>query len=195
MGETSPSDAELVRRAQDGDVDAFGLLVERHQDYVYNSVFHLVGDEKDTEDLAQEVFVRAFDHLDGFEGRSKFSTWVYGIMLNTVRSHWRRSKRRNMLSLERAREDETRPDIAPAAETDGPLRATLRGEDVAAVRSAIAELSENLREIIVLRDIRGMAYAELASVLDVPEGTVKSRLYRARQELKQLLEPYFKETQ
>ncbi len=191
MGETAPSDAELVRRARKGDVEAFGRLVQRHEDYVFNAVFHLVGDEKDTEDLAQEVFLRAFDNLNGFEGRAKFTTWIYGIMLNTVRGHWRRSKRRQTLSLERAREDKSRPDIAPEAEQDGPLGSALRREHVEVVREAINELDEQLREILVLRDIQGMVYAELAEVLELPEGTVKSRLYRARQQLKEVLEPYF----
>ena len=90
MAEASPSDAELVRKAQAGRADAFGLLVQRHQDYVYNAVCHLIGSGQDAEDIAQEVFVSAYRALAGFEGRARFTTWLYGIMLNSVRSHWRR---------------------------------------------------------------------------------------------------------
>ncbi len=190
MGEASPNDAQLVRRSRDGDTAAFGRLVERHQDYIYNAVFHLVGDELRAESLAQEVFVRAFEALDGFEGRAKFTTWIYGIMLNTVRSFWRRSGRRTVFSLDRpAGDDAPRPYLP--AEGDGPVEAALRREDLQAVRGAIGDLEDEMREIIVLRDIQGLKYEELAEALDLPLGTVKSRLYRARRSLKEKLEDYY----
>ncbi len=191
MGEDALSDAELVRRCCDGDVAAFGRLVERHQDYIYNSVFHLVSDEHDAEDLAQDVFVSAFDSLESFEGRAKFTTWLYGIMLNTVRSYWRRTGRRTVFSLDGSQSEEDGPNPELEDETDGPVRKTLRREEVELVREAIDGLEDDLREILVLRDLQGLSYKDLAEVLDVPIGTVKSRLYRARGELKDLLQPHY----
>lgn len=186
MAEDRPSDAQLVERAREGESDAFGLLVERHQDYVYNSVFHLVGTEPVAEDLAQETFVRAFEHLDGFEGRARFTTWLYSIMLNCVRSHWRRANRARVLSTDR---EEGAPN--PVSDADGPVESNVREERVRRVRAAIGELEPDHREIIVLRDIRGLTYEELARTLDLPAGTVKSRLYRARRQLKDKLAPYW----
>ncbi len=191
MGEAALSDAELVRRGRKGDVEAFGQLVERHQDYIYNAVFHLVSDEHDAEDLAQDVFVSAFDNLERFEGRAKFTTWLYGIMLNTVRSFWRRTGRHTVFSLQSSREDDDGPQPELEDEADGPVRRALRHEDVEVVREAISGLEEDLREILVLRDIQGLSYKELTEVLELPAGTVKSRLHRARGELKDELQPYY----
>ena len=189
MGEASRTDAELVALAHAGDVEAFGRLVERNQHYVYNAVYHLVGNERDAEDIAQDVFVKAYRSIGRFEGRSKFSTWLYGIMLNSVRSFWRRRTRRPRLVQDAAEEDERAHD--PAAEGRNPFEESVRGERVEAVRAAIARLDEDLREIVVMRDIRGLSYEELADVLDLPDGTVKSRLHRARSALKELLDPIF----
>ncbi|MGD2175731.1 MAG: sigma-70 family RNA polymerase sigma factor [Candidatus Brocadiaceae bacterium] len=195
MGEAPPSDADLVRLARQGEDQAFGDLVERHQDYIYNAVFHLVGSEKDAEDLAQEVFVRAYEGLGSFEGRAKFTTWVYGIMLNTVRSFWRRQGRRDVVSLDLARDDPDSPTPEPPADGEGPVRMAIRQEQVSVVRAAIAELEDDLREILVLRDIQGFTYDEMAETLAVPQGTVKSRLHRARQRLKDSLEEFFLDAQ
>ena len=190
MGAEAPSsEARLIGRARDGDVQAFGRLIELNKDYVYNAVYHLVGNAADADDIAQEVFLRAFKNLGGFEGRARFSTWLYGIMLNSVRSFWRRRTLRSTASLDGGDEDSPRPD--PPANSDGPAAVSDRRERVAAVRSAIAALDEESREIVVLRDIKGMAYEELADVLGIPVGTVKSRLHRARAALRQALEPLY----
>ncbi len=190
MAKAAPSDAELVRLARAGRTEAFGRLVERHQDYVYHSVCCLIGSGPDAEDIAQDVFVSAYRALDGFEGRARFTTWLYGIMLNSVRSYWRRRKRVTVLSTDSGGEDD---DPAPqlAAEQDGPAQLAVRAERVGVVREAIAGLDEQFREVIVLRDIQGMTYEELAETLDLPDGTVKSRLHRARRELMERLKPYW----
>ena len=192
MGDaTSPSDLQLIEQAQEGDADAFGRLVERHQDYIYNAVRHLVGHGGDADDIAQEVFVKAYRNLRTFAGRARFTTWLYGIMLNTVRSFWRKRKRRATLSLTPHGEDGERPTADPPDTGDGPAELTEKREQVEAVRAAIAGLDDDLREIIVLRDIQGLSYEDLADSLGVPAGTVKSRLHRARHALKRRLEPLF----
>jgi RNA polymerase sigma-70 factor (ECF subfamily) len=190
MAKAAPSDAELVRKAQAGAAEAFSALVERHQDYVYNSVCYLIGSRPDAEDIAQEVFVSAYRALGRFEGRARFTTWLYGIMLNSVRSYWRRQKRATVLSTDVDGEDGD-PGLQIAARQDGPAEMSMRAERVGAVQDAIAGLDEHLREIIVLRDIQGLSYDELAEALGLPDGTVKSRLYRARQELMDRLKPFW----
>lgn len=190
MAKATPSDAELVKKAQAGATEAFAALVERHQDYVYNSVCYLIGSSPDAEDIAQDVFVSAYRALGGFEGRARFTTWLYGIMLNAVRTYWRRHKRVTVLSVDLAEEDGN-PGLQIAARQDGPAEMAMRAERVGAVQDAIAGLDEHLREIIVLRDIQGLSYDELADALGLPDGTVKSRLYRARRELMERLKPFW----
>jgi RNA polymerase sigma-70 factor (ECF subfamily) len=192
MTKDVPSEeARLLGLARSGDVDAFGRLVKASQDYIYNAVFHMVGDDQDAADITQEVFMRAFRKLDRFEGRARFTTWAYGIMLNVVRSHWRRTKRHTVLPLAVHEEEDDPSRTDPAADTAGPGETAERREQVADVRAAIAALDEDLREIIVLRDIEGLSYEELGEALDLEAGTVKSRLHRARQALRQRLEPLY----
>ena len=187
----SQSDAALIALARAGDVDAFGRLVERHQAYVYNAVFHMVGRAQDAEDLSQDVFVKAYRNLARFREEARFTTWVYGIMLNTVRSFWRKRARRVTHSLDNVSTEGERGMDGPADPDEGPAETSERREQVALVRAAIAELDSELREIVVMRDIQGLTYDELAETLGVPAGTVKSRLHRARHALKLKLEPLY----
>mgnify|MGYP006297546281 CR=1 FL=1 len=190
MSEVSTSDEELVARSQAGSTEAFACLVRRYQDYVHNAVVHLIGHGPEVEDFTQEVFMKAYRGLDGFKGRSRFSTWLYGIMLNCVRSHWRRQGRApRMMSLEAGGDADTSPPDPPAAPATGPMEQVLKKERVEVVRRCIRKLQRNLREVLVLRDIQGLPYSDLAETLDVPLGTVKSRLARARRALKEELEP------
>ena len=186
----TPSDAALIADARGGNVDAFGLLVERHQGYVYNAVYHLVRSDQDAEDISQEVFVKAYRNLARFREEARFTTWVYGIMLNTVRSFWRKSGRRKTLPLENPGEDGRAMD-GPPDTGEGPDAQTERREQIETVRAAVGELDRELREIIVMRDIQGLSYEDLADALDLPAGTVKSRLHRARHALKLKLEPLY----
>ena len=189
MDERGPSDGRLAQRAGKGDTDAFAELVVRHQDYIYNAVMHLVSAPHDAEDIAQEVFMRAFRSIGGFRREAEFSTWVYGIMLNCVRNHWRRQGRRKDTAsfAPRCGEDDTTSE--PTSPDDGPSEMSQRSETVAAVRRAIDELDVELREVIVLRDIEGQPYEALARIIGVPLGTVKSRLFRARHALKERISP------
>ena len=189
MDDGSCSDVELVGRVRGGDSGAFAVLVSRYQDYMFNAIVHLVGPGHDVEDLAQEVFLKAYRGLKGFGGRAKFSTWLYGIMLNCVRSHWRTRGRRPTLVSLHAGADPYRPDPEQQAPGDGPPEEVMRAERVDMVRSAIGELSEDLREVIVLRDLQGLSYEHLAASLKLPLGTVKSRLSRARSALKDKIAP------
>ena len=181
------SDRKLVEAVCNGRTEMFGRLVERHQDRIYNSVYYMVSNREDAEDLAQEVFLKAYDNIHSFRQEAKFGTWLFGIMLNTVRSYWRKQSRRSgKLRLDHGEEGET---IDVEAEVDGPVESSVRAERVQQVRQAIDRLKHDLKEVILLRDIEGMTYEEISDALDVPMGTVKSRLYRARNSLKEKLAP------
>jgi len=191
MEDMSLSDAELVEQVRRGRLEAFGELVSRHQECIYNTAYYLVGNDEDAQDVAQDVFLKAYRNIGTFERKAKFSTWLYGIMLNTVRSVWRKQGLRSgALSLSARPEDEAAA-ADPESEREGPVHATVRAETVAAVRGAIEELEGELKEILVLRDIEGLSYEDIAEALGVPLGTVKSRIFRARYCVKEKLRPVF----
>ena len=186
--EASP-DVELVRRAQHGDGDAYGQLVTKYQDLVYNAVYRMIGREDDSADIAQEAFVKGWKALGSFEGRSQFGTWIYRIAINCCISERRGVKRRRTTSLDsggRGSEEEG-PALDVADDALEPGEQVVEGESVRLVQEAIGDLDPEFRTMIVLRDIEGRPYEEIAEVLEVPVGTVRSRLHRARQALKDRL--------
>jgi len=192
MAEASQKDVDLVARTCSGECEAFGVLVSRYEGQVYNAVVHLVG-ESDAEDIAQEVFMKAFRGLGGFRREARFSTWLYGIMMNCVRTHWRsRRRRRGLFSLDGGNPHED-PLVDPPSLQDGPVADSVRRETVEMVRRAIGGLDGDLREVIVLRDIEGLSYDEVSHVLGLPLGTVKSRLFRARSVLKDKMAPLWRD--
>jgi len=185
MAEAEQSDERLVAQAQRGDSAAFGLLVDRHQDALYNGICRLVSRREDAEDLAQDTFVKAFRNIGGFQGRSSFYTWLYSIALNVVISHRRKvgvRRRVPHLSLSEGGDHEGSRDVPDRH--DPPDATSERRELVGRLREAIAELDDDYRTIVVLRDIEGFDYEAIAGLLDCPQGTVKSRLHRARLELR-----------
>jgi RNA polymerase sigma-70 factor (ECF subfamily) len=189
MEKASCSDADLVVQACGGETDAFALLVSRYKDRIYNAAVHLVGATEDAEDIAQDVFLKAFHGLKGFRRRAKFSTWLYGIMLNCVRSHWRsKGRRKAFVSLGGGDgEDGSMPD--PPSDQEGPVASSVRKETIEMVRRAIEALDGELKEMVVLRDLEGFTYEEMSEMLGLPLGTVKSRLFRARAVLKEEIGP------
>jgi RNA polymerase sigma-70 factor (ECF subfamily) len=192
MPDASQGDVDLVVRTCRGECNAFGVLVSRYEGQVYNAVVHLVG-ESDAEDIAQEVFMKAFRGLGSFRREAKFSTWLYGIMMNCVRTHWRsRRRHRGVFSLDGGNPHEDAP-LDPPSPRDGPFADSVRRETVEMVRCAIGGLDGELREIIVLRDIEGLSYYEVSRVLGLPLGTVKSRLFRARSALKDKMAPLWRD--
>lgn len=167
-------------------------LLEKHAVPVYNLALRLVGNAADAEDLAQDALLRALRALPTFRGECQLSTWVYRITVNTWKNRVRSEKRRGlwkMLPLDFLfkKDDEERAAPEPAA-PDAPLDAGLESsEQGAAVQAALMELDEESRAVVVLRELQGQSYAEIAAALEIPEGTVKSRLSRARETLKQKL--------
>ena len=175
-------DAKLIDQTLAGRPEAFGELVLKYQDRLFNTVLHVVGHVEDARDIVQEALVQAFIKLETFRRESEFYTWLYRIAFNTAVSHRRR--RRSIVPTERARE---LANLERQAGENDPVEIFDRKEKCRQVRDAIARLGEDYRAVIVLREIDGCCYETIADVLDLPIGTVRSRLHRARLQLKEQL--------
>lgn len=167
-------------------------LLEKHSVPVYNLALRLVGNTADAEDLAQDALIRALRALPSFRGESQLSTWLYRITINTWKNRVRSEKRRGLWKLLPLdflfSRDGSEPAPPEPAAPDAPLDAGLESSELnALVQSALLQLDPESRAAIVLRELQGQSYQEIALALEIPEGTVKSRLSRAREALKQLL--------
>ena len=183
------SDEELVKQTQEGHREAFSQLVTRYQDRVINIVAQRISDRESAYDIAQEVFIKAFRGLAGFKSQSGFYTWLYRIAINTTLSYRRKVRRHKpMLSLDRpVGGNEESPKIEVADSQDSPGDVVVRKEKVDAVRRAISALDDDFNEVIILRDLQGLSYEEIANILNCPVGSIKSRLHRARKRLLEVL--------
>ncbi len=185
-------DAELVQRCRDGDMRAYGTLVAKYQDRIYNLIYRMCSRAADTEELAQETFLKALERIGQFRGNSKFYTWLFRIAVNLTISHRRRAGRIRFHSMNGPEEyDEVRSQSLTAQlaqrRTPGPERMAMAGETSCRISDALEELEDEFRIVVLLRDVEDMDYATIASVVGVPVGTVKSRLHRARCLLRQKL--------
>ena len=172
----------LLQKAQEGDRKAFEALVALHSRGVYNLALGYTGRHHDAEEIAQTVFVKVWKALPQFRGASAFTTWLYRLTLNPSTDHYRRErKRRGDLSLDD-------PDLSPIRDAaPSPEEIVIQREEEAILRKALAELPEQHRVILILREMDGLDYQEIAQVLDLEMGTVKSRLARARRALREKL--------
>jgi RNA polymerase sigma-70 factor, ECF subfamily len=178
-------DAECVRRVQKGDTDSFEILVRRHQKSIFNMVYRLLGDYDEAAEVAQEVFLSAYKSIGQFRGDANFSTWLYRIGLNHA------STRRKSLNTTQQRHvpfDGT--EIIADGAVD-PATSFEHKEIQQRVQQALNNLDPDDARIILLRDLQDVPYEDVAEMLEIPVGTVKSRLHRARQALKANLAPYF----
>ncbi|MEW6555693.1 MAG: sigma-70 family RNA polymerase sigma factor [Actinomycetota bacterium] len=185
-----PADEELVRRYLDGDSAAFEELVSRYESVIMNMAYRLLGNRSDASDVCQEVFVLLIRKLGSFRGESKFSTWLYRVSLNACHDYARRSKRH--VSISESPGDDL-PDIEQRLADDGfdsPELSMERAEVQKTVRDAVARLPYKFKEVIYLHDLSGYNYKEVAEILGISLGTVKSRLNRARTRLAAELEDY-----
>jgi len=175
-------DAQLIEAAREGDKAAYGRLVERYQDRLYNSLVRVVGSVEDARDIAQDAFVQAWLKLESFRGEAAFYTWLYRIAFNCAMSQKRRA--RPVQSLEVAREA---AGVEPVDPGSGPETRLGKIETAGQVHAALAKLRDDHRQILVLREIEECDYETIAEILEVPIGTVRSRLFRARMELREQL--------
>jgi len=187
-------DLTLVRRCKEGDRPAFKLLVQKYERKVYAIAFGMVKDREEARDIAQEAFLKVHRSLGTFKGDASFSTWLHRIVRNLAIDKIR-AKRNESLSFDDAvgADEEVEPGfIATRLGTD-PQRGALRRELAAKLNEALAQLPLKHREILLLREVEGMSYEDLAQTLDVPKGTVMSRLFHARSKMQKLLEGYLDE--
>lgn len=175
-------EALFIEKTLAGDTAAFGHLVTRYQDRLYNTLVHVVGSTDDAADVVQDAFVQAYTKLRSFHGNSAFYTWLYRIAFNLAVS--RRRKQRATISLDASR-DSTGEE--PTAIANDPSDRLVRQERAQQVQCALARLSEEHRTILVLREVDGCDYETIGEILDLPVGTVRSRLHRARLQLRDQL--------
>ena len=180
------ADRGLVDAAAAGSREAFDELVLRLQGPVLNLVRAMTAGDGDAEDLAQEAFVRAWRSIASFRSDSTFRTWVFGIAINVVRTHRGKRARLRRLFWSPPAEEPCIDPLDRASADDG-IEAPLAMREV--IDRALATLPEDMRAAVVLRDVQGLDYREIAATLDLPIGTVESRIFRARQRLRPLLEP------
>ena len=188
-GEAVIDDARLIAKSLHGDSAAFGQLVRKYQDRLFNTVMHVAGSREEAEDVVQEAFVQAFVKLASFHGNSAFYTWLYRIAFNVAVS--RRRRKKNEVSLTGGREDSPRE---PADDAEPPGEHLLREERAHLVHEALASLSDEHRTILVLREMEGFEYEQISEILDLPTGTVRSRLHRARLQLRDQLKTMLADT-
>jgi RNA polymerase sigma-70 factor (ECF subfamily) len=180
---------ELVEMARAGDVKAFELLIEGCEKKVFNIAYRMIANYEDASELAQEVFIKAFKSIGKFKGDSLFSTWIYKITTNVCLDEIRKRKNRKVISLDENivyEGNEIKRQLKD--EEPGPEIKAESNEIKKAVKESINELPEDYKTVIILRDIQGFSYEEIARIISCPEGTVKSRINRARQALKKILE-------
>ncbi|MBR2934369.1 MAG: sigma-70 family RNA polymerase sigma factor [Oscillospiraceae bacterium] len=181
------TEQELVTRAKAGDDEAFAQLMRDNEKRIYNLTLRMTGNPEDAMDLAQEAFLNAWRGLKFFQGDSAFSTWVYRLASNACIDHLRRKKRRQDISapMPTDEEDDSQPDIPD--DRFRPDRELERRELRRAVIRGLEQLSDEHRQVLVMRELNGLSYQEIADVLDLEAGTVKSRIARARNSLRKIL--------
>jgi RNA polymerase sigma-70 factor (ECF subfamily) len=169
-----PDDLDLVRQSLAGQTEAFGVLVNRYQKVMYTVALRMLGNAEDARDATQDAFVKAYQHLATFDSRYRFYSWMYRILVNEC------------LNVNRDRHTEEQLD-ADAAGAGSPFDSALASERVVQINMALEQLTPEYRAVVVLRHFAGQSYSEIADALSIPEKTVKSRLYSARQRLGELL--------
>jgi RNA polymerase sigma-70 factor (ECF subfamily) len=182
----SADEKRLITECLQGRHAAFGELVRRYQDRLYNTVYRLLDNAEDAQDVVQEAFIHAYQSLNSFKGGSLFYTWLYRIAVNTAIS-WRR-KQRSLLRLQSDPEGGTGKERADPSEGNRPGHALEQAEEERRVRVALNRVSPEHRAVLILKDMEGQKYETMAEILQVPIGTIRSRLHRARLELRQVLE-------
>ncbi|HZO85132.1 MAG TPA: sigma-70 family RNA polymerase sigma factor [Verrucomicrobiae bacterium] len=186
-------DAVLVRRAQDGDVGAYDELIRRYQERIYATVYHMTSNHEDANDLTQETFIKGFQALKSFKGDSSFYTWVYRIAVNKTINFLKQRKNRTHLSLNDLDFNaENDPDLVALVSDRTPRRDIGLSELQQKLNKAMQKLSEPHRLVVTLHDVQGLSHEEIGHIMDCNIGTVRSRLFYARQQLQAHLSDYLK---
>lgn len=183
----------MVRRAQKGDLAAYDELVRRYQQRIYATVYHMTSNHEDANDLAQEAFIKAYQALKTFKGGSSFYTWVYRIAVNKTLNFLKQRKNRTAMSLNDLDfSAENDPDLVALISEKTPRRDAVLSELQQKLNEAMQQLSEPHRMVVTLHDVQGLAHEEIAEIMECNVGTVRSRLFYARQQLQGYLVDYLK---
>jgi RNA polymerase sigma factor (sigma-70 family) len=186
-------EAELVRKARHGDLESYDELVRRYQERIYATIYHMTSNHEDANDLAQEAFIKAFHALKSFKGGSSFYTWVYRIAVNKTINFLKQRKNKAQMSLDdldfNAEHD---PDLVALISDKTPRREVNLAELQEKLNGAMQKLSEPHRLVVTLHDVQGLSHEEIAKIMDCNIGTVRSRLFYARQQLQAYLSDYLK---
>jgi RNA polymerase sigma factor (sigma-70 family) len=188
-----PDDLVLVQRAQHGDLRAYDALVHRFQERVYATIYHMTGHHDDASDLTQETFIKAYQAIKSFKGDAGFYTWLYRIAVNKTINFLKQRRARNHLSLNdldlNAEHD---PDLVALISEKTPRREAGLAELQEKLNAAMQKLSETHRLVVTLHDVQGLSHEEIGEIMDCNVGTVRSRLFYARQQLQAWLSDYLK---
>lgn len=186
--ESREADIEMVLAVREGDTTAYRGLVEKYQTRVYQMVYGMLRNQEDARDITQDAFVKAYDNLARFRLESSFYTWIYRIAMNLAIDFLRKQKRRGTTEFDEtiANRDGTGA-IDEQHHQDSPSKSLERKQLYDRIMAALQELPEDQRQVILLRELEGLSYKEIADVMEIPEGTVMSRLYYARKKLQKLL--------
>jgi RNA polymerase sigma-70 factor (ECF subfamily) len=193
VGEGRQEEMGLIRAATDGDLHAYDELVRRCQERIYATIYHMTSNHEDAHDLAQETFIKAYRSLKSFRGGSSFYTWVYRIAVNKTINFLKQRKNRVQMSLNDLDANvESNPDLVALISQDTPQRDAQLSELQRMLNEALMKLSEEHRLAVVLHDVQGLPHDEIAAIMGCNVGTVRSRLFYARQQLQGLLADYLK---
>jgi len=186
-------ESSLVRRAREGDMSAYDDLVRRYQERIYATIYHMTSNHEDASDLAQESFIKAFQALHSFKGGSSFYTWIYRIAVNKTINFLKQRKNRAQMSLNdldfNAEHD---PDLVALISDKTPRRDVNLAELQEKLNAAMQKLSDHHRLVVTLHDVQGLSHEEIAKIMECNIGTVRSRLFYARQQMQAYLSDYLK---
>lgn len=189
----APEESVLVDRARKGDLRAYDELIQRYQQRIYATIYHMTSNHEDANDLAQEAFIKAYQALKSFKGGSSFYTWVYRIAVNKTINFLKQRKNRTHLSLNDLDFNaENDPDLVALVSDKTPRREANLTELQEKLNEAMQRLSEQHRLVVTLHDVQGLSHEEIAKIMDCNIGTVRSRLFYARQQLQGYLSDYLK---
>lgn len=190
---TGPADLDLVRRSQKGDLDAYDELVRRYQERIYATLYHMTANHEDANDLVQETFIKAYRALHTFKGDSSFYTWIYRIAVNRTINFLKQRRNRTHMSLDdldfNAEHD---PDLVALVSERTPRRDAGLAELQEKLNAALLKLSEPHRMVVTLHDVQGVPHEEIAKIMNCNIGTIRTRLFYARQQLQSYLSDYLK---
>src|SRR5881397_2414196 len=189
----APEDQHLVKRAQGGDLEAYDELIRRYQERIYATIYHMTANHEDANDLAQEAFIKGFHALKSFKGGSSFYTWLYRIAVNKTINFLKQRKNKTQMSLDDLDFNvEHDPDLVALVSDKTPRRDISMSELQEKLNEAMQKLSESHRLVVTLHDVQGLSHEEIAKIMECNIGTVRSRLFYARQQMQGYLSDYLK---